>query len=133
MMKQLSLLLAGLFLSLSIGFSQSSVNYQIEPEIEKVLTLHKASWLNVKKVTGYTIQLVALSGNNSRTGTETIKRNFIKSFPNIPCYLSYAEPNFRVRVGDFRTRIEAFKALQDIQTQFPGAFVVKDKISYTNL
>ena len=132
MMKQLFFLLIG-FLSFSMGFAQSSVNYQIEPEIEKVLTLHKASWLSVKKVTGYTIQLAALSGNNSRTSTEAIKKTFLKSFPNIPCYLSYAEPNFRVRVGNFRTRIEAFKTLQDIQMQFPGAFVVKDKISYTNL
>ena len=122
------------FLVLNVGVSQSlDIRYQIEPDIEKVLELHKTSWNHVKKVEGYRIQIVALAGSNSRINAETTKKNFTKAFPKVSCYLSYFEPNFRVRVGDFRNRIDAIRILNEIQILFPGAFVVRDKVNYTDL
>jgi hypothetical protein len=34
-----------------------------------------------------------------------------------------------VRVGDFRTRLEALRFLKQVSTSFPSAFVVTDQIN----
>jgi hypothetical protein len=43
-------------------------------------------------------------------------------------YLTYQQPNFKVRCGDFRTRAEARKYVKSISAYFPSAFIVKDFI-----
>ncbi|HRZ76622.1 MAG TPA: SPOR domain-containing protein, partial [Bacteroidales bacterium] len=40
---------------------------------------------------------------------------------------------YKVRVGDFRTRLEAEGFLQQILTEYPGAFVIKDMIRFPPL
>lgn len=110
-----------------------NVNYDIEPSINEVLTSHISVWSSIKKVSGYRIQLVALAGTNSRNTAQSVQKEFSRSFPDIPSYLSYAEPNFRVRVGNFRTRLDALRVLESIKMQYPGAFIVSDKVNYTDI
>jgi len=57
-----------------------------------------------------------------------VKRKFEKAFPDIPIYLSYAEPYFRLRAGNFRNRVEAEKCLRCIKPKFKEAFVTSDLI-----
>ena len=40
---------------------------------------------------------------------------------------------FKVRVGDFRTKIEAIKLFQSISKEFPGAYFVPDVINFPDL
>lgn len=127
------LLLVSFFISLSTAKSQTKVvDYKIEPKVEEVLVKHYEAWLNITKIEGYRIQIGALSGTNSRNAAQELNEEFVKAFPEVPCYLSYAEPNFRVRVGNFETRLEALHFLVSIQQLFPGAFIVKDKIVFTD-
>ena len=42
----------------------------------------------------------------------------------------YANPYFKVTVGDFRTRSEAVRLLERIKGSFPSAFVVKENIEF---
>ncbi len=57
-----------------------------------------------------------------------VKTKFITQNHTIPAYLDYQQPYFKIRVGDFRTRLEAYKFLQEISGDFPGAFIVNDEI-----
>ncbi|MDR3047041.1 MAG: SPOR domain-containing protein [Bacteroidales bacterium] len=125
-----------LFVFLALGFwgmtwSQENIKYDIEPNVDQVLKKHREAWLNVKEISGYRIQIQALSGSNSRAKIAGTKAAFCGLFPDIPCYLSYAEPNFRVRVGNFYSRLEAMRYLKDIKANFPGSFIVKDKVFFT--
>ena len=61
------------------------------------------------------------------------KADFSKTHPDLPAYISYLAPNFRLRVGDFRTRIEGEKLKQEIDSDFPGCYLVKDKIELPSL
>jgi hypothetical protein len=45
-------------------------------------------------------------------------------------YLTFDEPYYRVRVGDFRTRLEAEKFLRKISRKYPGAWVIQDYINF---
>jgi hypothetical protein len=59
------------------------------------------------------------------------KADFIESHPDIPAYISYLAPNFRLRVGDFRTRLEA-ERLKDT-LDYTGCYIVRDKIELPDL
>ena len=41
----------------------------------------------------------------------------------------FQEPNYKVRVGDFRNRIDATRFLKKIYEQFQNAFIVLDEIN----
>jgi hypothetical protein len=43
--------------------------------------------------------------------------------------VSYVEPNYKVRVGDFRTRMEAEKLLQELKGKFTSLFIIPGKIN----
>ncbi len=53
---------------------------------------------------------------------------FRSTYSDIAYYEKYQQPNFTVTVGDFKTKLEAYKFLQDIKSNFPLAFIVKEKI-----
>jgi len=57
-----------------------------------------------------------------------VKARFIARFPDVPAYEKYDQPNFNIRVGDFRTKLEAYKFLREVQSEFPSAFIVQDEI-----
>ena len=62
-----------------------------------------------------------------------IKGNFMAKYPDVPAYEKYDQPNFNIRVGDFRTKLEAYKFLKEIQVDFPSAFLVQDEIELPEL
>ena len=66
-------------------------------------------------------------GSNRSKAIE-IRTGFLKTSSGIPAYLIYQQPNFKVRLGDFKTRLEALELLEKMQLEFPGAFIVKDEV-----
>ena len=87
----------------------------------------------IKTMMGFRVQIFFDSGNNSRNAAENARAKFKGKFPTIPAYLTFKEPNFRVRVGDFRSRHEARGFLKKIQLEYPNAFVIKDEINLPGL
>jgi hypothetical protein len=81
-------------------------------------------------INGYRVQIYFDSGNQSKKKANDVKTQFLAKNPDIPCYLVYQSPNFKVRVGDFRTRYEAYKFYREIKNDFPSAFIVKDEINF---
>lgn len=83
--------------------------------------------INQKKLSmpGYRIQIYV---GGKRDKANEIKSSFNNSFPDIPAYIAYQQPNFKVRVGDFKSRLEALNILDQIKANYEVAFVVKDDI-----
>jgi len=125
---------SGFFIFLIFGIilshAQKSVHYDIERGITHVEQQYINAWKKIKKIEGFRIQITSLSGANSRILIENIATQFNQQFPHIPYEISYSEPNFRLRVGNFHTKLEAYKALQEIMPLFQGAFVLKDQIDF---
>jgi len=82
---------------------------------------------------GYRIQIFFDAGNNSLNGAQAAAANYQLLFPGDTAYISFNEPYYKVRVGDFRTRLEAESYLQQILPDFPNAFVIKDKILFPRM
>ncbi len=77
-----------------------------------------------KPLDGYRVQIFL----GDRSQAETLRRTFLVQHPDIPAYLSYLAPNFRVRVGDLRDRVEAENLRETLRGEFPGLYVVPDQI-----
>jgi hypothetical protein len=75
-------------------------------------------------VTGY-----SSSPAQNRAEAYSAQQRFNQKFPELRTYITYREPNFRVRAGDFRTRLEATKYLQQIRSVFPTLFIISEKIN----
>lgn len=83
-----------------------------------------------KAIPGYRIQIYFDSGSNSSDRAKAVKEAFSVLYPEVPAYISWKAPNYRVRVGDFRTRLEAEKAMQLIMIDYPNAWVIRDEINF---
>jgi hypothetical protein len=54
-----------------------------------------------------------------------IKSKFIAAYGSeARAYEIYEVPNFKIRVGDFRTRLEAYRFLRKIRADYPASFIV---------
>ncbi len=63
-----------------------------------------------------------------RRVAEETKRAYLLKYPDSAAYLSWLAPNFRLRVGDLRTRLEAERLLRDLKDVYPGSYIVPDEI-----
>lgn len=124
-------------------FSQANENGQVvivqDPRIDTILNKHlemnAALLLNTDNfaIDGYRIQIFEESGNKSSTRAREVMSEFSSQYPDIPTYLTWQAPNFKVRVGDFRTRMEAEGFLKEIKRNYPIAWVIRDKIKFPTI
>lgn len=74
---------------------------------------------------GFRVQIYAGS-NRSEAYAEQAR--FKQLYKDIDTYVSYDEPNYRVKVGDFRSRSEAQELMQGLRRQFNNVFVFTEEI-----
>ena len=79
---------------------------------------------------GYRIRIFFDNKQTARVESEETLKRFESMFHDVVAYRTYANPYFKVTVGDFRTRSEAMKHLEKIKREFPSAFVVKENIEF---
>jgi len=84
-------------------------------------------------VEGFRINIFFQSGNLSRSNALAAQEAFEEQFPEIRSYVSFEEPYFRVNVGNFRTRLEAAAALENLRRLYPQAFPVRDVLNIKDL
>lgn len=82
----------------------------------------------VNTIPGYRIQIASLSGSNSKQQAFSLKSTVQNMFPEVDVYIIFDEPNFKVKVGDFRTRLEAYGFLQKIKPYHAG-YIIQDNIN----
>src|SRR5690606_18427918 len=74
---------------------------------------------------GFRVQIY--SGSN-RSDAYAEQARFKSLYKGIDTYLSYEEPNYRVKVGDFRSRSEAQDLMQGLRKQFNNVFIFTEEI-----
>lgn len=104
----------------------------IDTLLQKHIEMNEKLLLNTDNfaIDGYRIQIFEESGNKSSTRAREVMAEFSTKYPDIPVYLSWQAPNFKVRVGDFGSRMEAEGFLNKIKRNYPIAWVIRDKIKY---
>jgi len=108
---------------------QDSVLYAVLHHYEQ-LRLELLDNPDHKAIPGFRIQIFFDSGLQSSDRARQAKEKFLKKYPDVPAYVSWKSPNYRVRVGDFKSRLEAEKFLQRIMRDYPNGWVIKDEINF---
>ena len=83
-----------------------------------------------KKLSGFRIRVYFDNGQSARTRSESIARSISNAFPGIGVYRTFESPNFKVCVGDFRTKDEALKVYHALKATYPTAIILKETINY---
>ncbi len=96
-------------------------------KISELVTKHIEFNERMQTVPGYRVQIAALSGANSRNQAFDLKRRFKAEYPDIEVYIIFTEPNFRVKVGDFTSKLDAYVFMQRIKDTYPGT-IVKENV-----
>ena len=114
---------------------QGKVDVIVSDErIKTLLEKHISFNENRETISGFRIQIYFDSGNNSKSKAVDVMNAFKTKYSNVGAYLTFQEPNYKIRVGDFRTRMDAQRFLHKIYDTYPNAFVVMDNdINFPNL
>ncbi len=83
-----------------------------------------------RRLSGYRVRIFNDNKQNARGASEAAMGRFKGMYPGIAAYRTYSNPFFKVTVGDFRTKSEAMRLLQQVKGSFPSVFIVKETINY---
>jgi len=101
------------------------VTVKADPRIEKILN-RRVDFYNLDSSSqGYRLQILSIT---DRKEAMLEMENFQLKYPEIPIYLKYDSPNFKLRIGDFSNKIEAHYWFMKLQEDYPHLFVVPDKV-----
>ncbi|NEW78752.1 MAG: hypothetical protein GZ086_04870 [Gelidibacter sp.] len=107
------------FLISNISFAQSE-NEKINTLIEQKKAFNKTN----KNIMVFKIQIY----NGNETQAYAVKRNFESDFPEYRTKIIYKTPEWKTHAGNFRTRLEADRALNAVKQKYTGAIVLEEKI-----
>jgi hypothetical protein len=131
----------GMLVTPSLLFAQERGKVEVDKDpkvdslIENYLVDKKTGNVSANATPGKTVSVstdgyrVQIYSGAERKAAFDAQARFQDKFPDQRTYVSYREPNFRVHVGDFRTRLEAEKLMQELRPWFPGLFIIPEKIN----
>ncbi len=80
----------------------------------------------IKYAQGY--RILVYSGMD-RDEANRAKGNLYQLLPNADIYTVYKQPNYRVKMGDYSDRLEAYRVLKlDVARIYPNAIVIQDNV-----
>lgn len=82
-----------------------------------------------KPITGYRIRVYYDNGPQARAKSEAIEKTLQQQF-RAAVYRSFESPNYKVTVGDFRTKDEALRIYNALKWTYPTAYIIKETINY---
>lgn len=102
-------------------FPTRNVNAKVDFVLDSIDRLNSLR----KFIEGYTIQIY--SGQN-REDANTAKKVLADENTGLTADLQYIQPKFRVRVGNYFSKLEAQKDLMRLKSIFPNAILIPEKI-----
>lgn len=83
----------------------------------------------IKYINGYRIQLYV---GNVRSEADAAKSYVYTAFQELMPYVTYAQPTYRVKAGDFMYRSDAEHYLEQIRQQYTSAVILPDRVEIKN-
>lgn len=110
------------------GFAQIKVT--ADPLLDSIVAATAEAHKQQPTLSGYRIQI--FFGSERKAANEA-RTKFLQLYPEASAYMIYQQPYFKVRVGDFRTRFEAYAVYKKLIPEFEKIFIIPDKINLPNL
>ncbi|MBI1193628.1 MAG: hypothetical protein GC205_10705 [Bacteroidetes bacterium] len=130
-MKYMMMLAGLLALAPLQSFAQSSdIRVVVAPEVEAMVAEHIRINQESGVVAGYRVQVY---GNAVLSRSRDVKATVEMTFPDLDVQVVLEEPDFKVVIGNYLDRFDAYRDLQRVLPQFPGAFLVRQIIPISEL
>lgn len=107
--------------------SRGSVQVTGDTKVTDLVAKHIEFNERAKTVPGYRIQIASMSGVSSKSQAFAKKQQFLEQYPEMTAYIVFEEPNFKVKVGDFVTRLDAYVFMQKIKADY-ACSIIKDNV-----
>ena len=114
------LLLSFFFLFSMVVFSQNDKTFDKNEKLKELIEIKKNLTNTDQLKEFYKIQLYS----GSLKEAEEIKSDFDEAF-ELASTIKYETPNYKVWIGNFRTRLEADRAMLQIKEVFEKAFIIR--------
>ena len=119
-------------------FSQSDTTFNTKGEIisinqkgvDKLVSKYKQILKKTGGVEGWRIQLIF---KDQKEEILPYQIKFTNLYPEIPVQITFDSPNYKLTVGNFRTRNKALKIKHQISKNFPGAYPIPEIINFSQL
>ena len=126
----MKLLLSLVFLYNGMIYAQDSLIYRdprVDSLIKKQIQINEETTRDSRRnIPGFRIQVAS---SNDRNLVFNIKTKIYQLYPELKPYLIYQPPNYKLKVGNFKTPEEADPYLQKLMQNFPsGVYLVPDII-----
>jgi hypothetical protein len=122
-------LLTGIFLlTATCSFGQGKVEIVKDSRIDALVRSEGAIVppATSPQITGYRVQLFF---DTNKSAVDDARSRFVAMFPKVDTYVQFTAPHYFLKVGDFRTQMEAERVKAEAEASFPASFVVKEKIN----
>ena len=113
--------------------NNTNVTIHSDAGLDTLVQIQQEFLLKNKTIDGWRVQIFFEGGNKSYQLALNKKSSFITNYSDIPVYLSFSAPYYKVRVGDYRSRSEAEILLKELKESYPNAFLVKTEINFPKL
>ncbi len=104
--------------------SEGDLRVESSSGIDELVAQKKAFNKELNSYPGYKIQIYY----GSEKECYEIKDEFSSLFPEIPTSVIFSTPQWKLQVGEYRTRLEADKSIQSIKKEYPSAIVLATDI-----
>jgi hypothetical protein len=97
------------------------VNKRLDAVLDTIAMRNKS----IKFTNGFRIQIYV---GNDRKAADDAKIFTYQKYPEIFPYLSYQQPIYKVKIGDFLNRMDAERYFADIKDLYPSAMILPDRV-----
>lgn len=97
------------------------VNTQVDIAIDSIAVRNK----NVRYSSGYRIQVYV---GNDRREVDEAKVFIYQNFPELNTYLTFSQPTYKLKAGDFTSKLDAERYYSTIKQRYSMAMMVSERI-----
>lgn len=107
----------------------SGVKVDQSTEVKQAMAQYVAKNAS-KPISGYRIRVYYDNSPQARTRSESIEYSLLEQYPGHKVYRSFESPNYKVLIGNFRSKDEALRIYNALKKTYPTAYIIKDNIEY---
>ena len=104
--------------------NEGEVRIQTSAHVDEMLVQKKEYNKSIEAYQGFKIQIYY----GSEKKCYEVQEDFKMLFPDIATSVIFSTPQWKLQVGNFRTRLEADNAIVNIKKEYPGAIVLATAI-----
>ena len=107
----------------------SQVRIIADGRLQTILERHIEYNEMSRSIQGYRIRVNSFTGDNAKAKAFALKNDLQTKYPHTRVYVTFDEPNFIVKIGDYLTRLDAYFLYSELKTQVNTTQIIKDWIN----